>query len=67
MRDMVVSAVVGLVVFLVWNFGVLDVVWMRDGVGILLAISLAVNAALITWLVLQSKATADKSEQLVDQ
>ena len=64
---MMVSAVVGSVVFLLWDFGVLDVVWMRNGVGILLAISLAVNAVLIMWLVFHSKATADKSKRLIDQ
>ena len=67
MRDLVVSAVVGLAVFLLWSFGVLDVVWMRDAMGIALGISLGGNGAMVTWLALQSKSTTEESQQLVHQ
>lgn len=41
---------VGIGVFLLWYFVALEVVWIRDGISIALGVSLALNAALLTWL-----------------
>lgn len=38
---------IGIAVFVLWYFVVLELVWMRDGMGIALGVSLALNAALL--------------------
>ena len=53
---------VGIGVFILWYFVVLEVVWRRDGISIALGISLALNTALLTWL-----ATAPRSIESVSK
>ena len=60
MNRTTLSVGVGLAVFALWYFVVLNIVWMRDGMSIALGASLAVNASLLTWVVSAPRTASPK-------
>lgn len=62
MNRITLSICVGLALFALWYFVVLNIVWMRDGMSIAMGASLAVNVSLLTWLVSAPRAAAPQHE-----